>query len=47
VFTAVRRVATFSNGIGVSDDEQGVPVFLATRLRSSWAREWPAFRDYS
>ena len=47
VFSTVRRVATFSNGIGVSDDEQGAPIFLATGLRSSWAREWPVFRDYS
>jgi Dolichyl-phosphate-mannose-protein mannosyltransferase len=46
-FAHVRHVATFWNGLGVSDDEQGVPVFVATGLRSSWARAWPAFRDYS
>jgi hypothetical protein len=46
-FADVRQVATFWNGLGVSDDEQGVPVFLATGLRSSWVRAWPAFRDYS
>jgi hypothetical protein len=46
-FAHVRLVATFWNGLGVSDDEQGVPVYLATGLRSSWARAWPAFRDYS
>ena len=46
-FRHVRRVATFWNGLGVSDDEQGVPVFVATGLRSSWARDWPAFRNYS
>jgi dolichyl-phosphate-mannose-protein mannosyltransferase len=45
-FARVRRVATFRNGLGVVDDEQGVPVFLATGLRSSWARAWPAFRAY-
>jgi hypothetical protein len=45
-FTRVRRLATFRNGLGVADDEQGVPVFLATGLRSSWARDWPAFRAY-
>ncbi len=45
-FAGVRRVATFWNGLGVADDEQGVPVFLATGLRSSWARAWPAFRAY-
>jgi hypothetical protein len=46
-FSFVRRVATFWNGMGVSDDEQGVPVYAATGLRTSWARAWPAFRDYS
>ena len=46
-FRHVRRIATFRNGLGVSDDEQGAPVYLATGLRESWARAWPAFRDYS
>jgi hypothetical protein len=46
-FAHVRRVATFWNGLGVSDDEQGAQVFLATGLKSSWARTWPAFRNYS
>ena len=45
-FTHVRQVATFWNGLGVSDDEQGVPVYLATGLKSSWTRAWPAFRNY-
>jgi len=46
-FDHVRQVATFDNGIGVSDDEQGVSIYLATGLRASWMRAWPAFRDYS
>jgi hypothetical protein len=46
-FTHVRLVATFWNGLGVSDDEQGAQVFLATGLKSAWAHAWPAFRDYS
>jgi Dolichyl-phosphate-mannose-protein mannosyltransferase len=46
-FAHVRLVATFSNGMGVSDDEQGTAVYLATGLKSSWAQAWPAFRDYS
>jgi len=46
-FARVRLVATFWNGLGVSDDEQGTQVYLATGLKSSWARAWPAFRDYS
>jgi hypothetical protein len=46
-FAHVRLVATFWNGLGVSDDEQGVQIFIATGLRSSWAQAWPAFRKYS
>jgi dolichyl-phosphate-mannose-protein mannosyltransferase len=46
-FRHVRLAATFWNGLGVSDDEQGTRIYLATGLRSSWARSWPAFRDYS
>jgi len=46
-FAHVSRVATFWNGLGVSDDEQGVGIYLATGLRSSWERSWPSFRDYS
>ncbi|HEX4257943.1 MAG TPA: hypothetical protein VH089_22825, partial [Streptosporangiaceae bacterium] len=46
-FAYVRQVATFDNGLGVDDDEQGVPVYLATGLRSSWPASWPAFRAYS
>ncbi len=46
-FAHVRRVATFWNGLGVDDDEQGVPVYLATGLRTSWSRAWPAFREYA
>jgi hypothetical protein len=46
-FAHVRRIGTFENGLGVSDDEQGAPIYLATGLRSSWARAWPAFRDYA
>jgi hypothetical protein len=46
-FAHVRLVARFWNGLGVSDDEQGVEIFVATGLRSPWARSWAAFRDYS
>lgn len=45
-FAHVRRVATFWNGLGVDDDERGAPVYLATGLRTSWSRAWPAFREY-
>jgi hypothetical protein len=46
-FADVRLVTRFTNGMGVDDDEQGVPVYLATGLTTSWAQAWPAFRDYS
>jgi Dolichyl-phosphate-mannose-protein mannosyltransferase len=46
-FAHVRQVATFENGIGVSNDEEGTQVFVVTGLRSSWAKAWPAFRNYS
>ena len=46
-FAHVRQVATFWNGLGVDDDEQGAPVYLATRLRTSWRQAWPAFREYA
>jgi hypothetical protein len=46
-FTTVRLVATYTNGLGVSDDEQGAQIYLVTGLRSSWASAWPAFRDYA
>jgi Dolichyl-phosphate-mannose-protein mannosyltransferase len=45
-FAHVRLLATFSNGLGVSDDEQGAQIYIATGLRSSWAQAWPAFRHY-
>jgi hypothetical protein len=46
-FRRVVLVARFWNGLGVSDDEEGAQIYLATGLRSSWMRTWPAFRDYS
>jgi hypothetical protein len=46
-FARVRLAAVFWNGLGVSDDEQGVRIYIATGLRSSWAQAWPAFRAYS
>ncbi|HEX9032842.1 MAG TPA: glycosyltransferase family 39 protein [Streptosporangiaceae bacterium] len=46
-FAHVRLLTTFWNGLGVSDDEQGARIYLATGLRSSWSSAWPAFRDYS
>jgi 4-amino-4-deoxy-L-arabinose transferase-like glycosyltransferase len=47
LFSSVRQVAVFRNGLGVADDEQGVPVYLATGLRGSWAAAWPQLKDFS
>jgi hypothetical protein len=47
LFTTVRQVAVFHNGLGVSDDEQGATVYRATGLRTSWAAAWPLLRDFS
>jgi hypothetical protein len=46
-FAHVRQVAAFGNGLGVDDDEQGVPVYLATGLKTSWTQAWPVFRAYA
>jgi hypothetical protein len=46
-FRQVRQVATFRNGLGVDDDEQGTPVYLVSGPRKPWPQAWPAFRDYS
>jgi len=46
-FSDVRLVATFRNGLGVSDDEEGAQVFIVSGRRSTWESDWRAFRDYS
>ena len=46
-FTHVRLAATFWNGLGVSDDEQGTQVYIVSGPRSAWATAWPAYRNYS
>jgi 4-amino-4-deoxy-L-arabinose transferase-like glycosyltransferase len=46
-FRSVRQVAVYRNGLGVSDDEEGAVIYVATGLRGSWAAAWPAFRDFS
>jgi len=47
LFTTVRPVAVFHNGLGVSDDEQGATIYRATGLRTGWATAWPRLRDFS
>ena len=46
-FNYFRMFEIYTNGLGVSDDEQGVQIYVVTGLRSSWASAWPAFRDYA
>lgn len=46
-FAHVTLAGTFTNGLGVADDEQGVRIYIVTGLKSSWAAIWPSFRDYS
>jgi hypothetical protein len=45
-FTSVHLMATYDNGLGISAPEQGVQVYVATGLRTSWVVAWPAFRHY-
>jgi len=47
LFRHVRQVAVFRNGLGVSDDEQGVVIDEATGLRVPWRTAWPSLRDFS
>jgi hypothetical protein len=37
----------YRNGPNVSGDEEGMAIYMATGLRSSWAAAWPAFMDFS
>jgi 4-amino-4-deoxy-L-arabinose transferase-like glycosyltransferase len=45
-FTHVRPVATFWNGLGINDNEQGAEIYIATGLKSTWAAAWPTFRHF-
>jgi len=45
-FSQVRTVASFENGIGVKNDEEGVEIYLVSGLKGSWATAWKAFRHY-
>jgi hypothetical protein len=45
-FTSVRLYATYDNGLGVRNTEQGTPVYIASGRKTSWTTAWPAFRHY-
>ena len=44
VFGDVRQVATIDNGVGLENDEQDAPVWVARDPRGPWAEIWPSFR---
>ncbi|HQU26033.1 MAG TPA: glycosyltransferase family 39 protein [Acidimicrobiales bacterium] len=46
-FSSVRLALVYTNGLGVSNDEQGVEVMVATGLRLPWSSSWLGFRNYS
>ncbi|CAN5626310.1 glycosyltransferase family 39 protein [soil metagenome] len=46
-FVGVRRVGTITNGVGLENEEQGAPIWIADRPRGSWAALWPALRHYN
>jgi hypothetical protein len=46
-FSSVRVAAVYRNALGVSDDEEGAVIYVATGLRAPWSAAWPSFRHYS
>jgi hypothetical protein len=45
-FSDVRLVGHLSNGLGVSDDEEGNPIWICTGPRAPWPVLWPELRHY-
>ncbi|HUZ89419.1 MAG TPA: glycosyltransferase family 39 protein [Candidatus Acidoferrales bacterium] len=45
-FTKVREVAVFHNGLGVQDDEEGVPIYVCSGQESDWRAIWGSFQNY-
>jgi 4-amino-4-deoxy-L-arabinose transferase-like glycosyltransferase len=44
-FAHVRLVTRLNNHIGVNNDEQHAPVWLASGLRESWTLDWPQLKN--
>jgi 4-amino-4-deoxy-L-arabinose transferase-like glycosyltransferase len=42
----LRLAATLNNHVGVSDDEQGAPVWICQDLHITWAALWPSQRHF-
>ena len=45
-FTGCRRLATIDNGVGLDNDEQGLPLLLC-RPSASWAALWPRLTHFN
>lgn len=45
-FSGCRRLARIDNGVGLDNDEQGLPVLLC-RPTASWARLWPQLTHFN
>jgi hypothetical protein len=43
-FGRVEQAARIDNGVGLDNDEQGVPVWVARDRRAPWAALWPQVR---
>jgi hypothetical protein len=43
-FTECRTVAELDNGVGVDNEEQGMPIAVCTGPRQSWPLLWPQLR---
>jgi hypothetical protein len=46
-FASVRLAGRLNNHLGVSNDEQGAPVWICADPRASWAVLWPRLRVYA
>ncbi len=47
LFSRVRLAFVYTNGMGVSNDEEGVAVMVAAGLRTSWSFAWRVLQQYS
>ena len=43
-FDACRVLATFDNGVGVENEEQGTTIRMCESLRRPWSEAWPDLR---
>ncbi|MEU0571844.1 hypothetical protein ABZ297_41490, partial [Nonomuraea sp. NPDC005983] len=47
LFGSCEEKARVDNGVGVENEEQGMPVFLCRGLKRPWSEVWPLWRHYS